>query len=254
MLGLPHRTFKRYISKIGVEGLSFDFFISDPYAQKYYAERKSSRQSELAFVRDNIIKKGDIIFDVGAHHGLHTLAYAIWTGASGMVYSFEAHPQNAGIIKKNIKLNNIGNVKVIAKAVGASSKSMYIHDYSNAHILVGIEENMIKTKMATLDTYIELKPDFLKIDVEGYETNVLKGASEVLKTKPKLSIEVHSKALFKYNSSFIEMLSLIDLKAYQCWILQDRDQPPQPYCLGNVVAERVNFFAIPKSKLSLKQG
>lgn len=240
--------FKPYIANIEVEGLNFDFLISSQYAQQWYGERKSAEHFELAFVRDYILKKGDVVFDVGAQHGFHSIPYSKWIGEEGQVFSFEAHPENVHVIEKNIELNIIKNIDVYNKAVGSSSKNIYIKNFVNSHIVAFWEKNKIKVRMDPLDSYINLKPNFIKIDVEGYEAEVLRGAKEILKTQPKLSIEIHTNTLKRYSSSVYDVLNLLELSRYQCWIQWQRGAKPEPYDMKRSINEHVNFFAIPESR------
>lgn len=243
-----------YIAKITVEDMTFDFFINDEYGDKWYGNRTSSTHHELAFVRDMIIKRGDIVFDIGAQHIFHTIPYSQWVGSTGYIYAFEANPRNVYVAKKNLKINKIRNVKVINRALGAAKGKMFMRDFTNAYVLTGDGETRIKVKMVNLDSYLNLAPDFLKIDVEGYETEVLKGAKNILETRPKLAIEIHAQGNVhkRYNTSFDEILGLINIDRYDCWIQFDRQKPPERYNLdmykkAKDMNDIFHFYAIPKS-------
>ena len=108
------------------------------------------------------------------------------------------------------------------------------------------EKNLVKVDMVKLDSYFKIKPTFIKIDVEGYEYEVLKGAKKILKTRPKLEIEIHTDDLPKYNTKVDEILKSIDLSNYNTWIKWDNYSAPKLYNGQKQIKNRVHLFAIPK--------
>lgn len=73
---------------------------------------------EMCFIRDHIIRPGDVVLECGAHHGYVTTLFSTWVGSAGKVICFEPHPNNANILQRNIELNALGNVVLERKAVG----------------------------------------------------------------------------------------------------------------------------------------
>jgi methyltransferase FkbM-like protein len=69
-----------------------------------------------------------------------------------------------------------------------------------------------------LDNYYHLKPTFLKIDAEGYEIEILKEASRIMKTKPMFAIEVHIKEHKSLGQSPKDLLDLIDSNSYKIFL------------------------------------
>jgi hypothetical protein len=76
----------------------------------------------------------------------------------------------------------------------------------------------IPVDVIELDSLLEIKPNFIKLDVEGADVLALRGAKKILKTYPKLSIEVHKDSLVSFSTSLDELLSLVDFDAYDCWV------------------------------------
>ena len=115
------------------------------------------------------------------------------------------------------------------------------------NLIYGVEE----VETTDLDTYAEqqnLHPTFIKIDVEGYEFEVLKGARKILETTPKILLEIHTEQLFLYGTSVKDLFDLIDLSRYKNWIqLDDRKTPVEfdPKLPPNV-EKRAHLYAIPK--------
>jgi FkbM family methyltransferase len=157
---------------------------------------------EISFIRDKI-GKGDKVLDVGANIGTYTVLLSNWVGSTGTVYSFEPSKDNCEIIKKTLKINNMENVKLIEKAVtnfnGQSNLDVGV-DCTGYYITRDIVSKSSIVQCVKLDDIFKNneKIDFMKLDAEGQELNVLKGMHELLK-QPQLKImmefepETHSK-------------------------------------------------------------
>lgn len=139
------------------------------------------------------VKKGDTVFDVGAHVGYFTVLSSILTGGKGEVTAFEPLPLNLKYLKRHIHKNGCKNVKIIKSCIADKRGETFFdnsHGSGTGHISEG---GKLKVKVESLDNLIRLKeihaPDFIKVDVEGAEELVLKGAIQIIKEcKPKLLI------------------------------------------------------------------
>lgn len=163
--------------------------------------------------------KGKVIYDIGAHIGFHSFNFARLVGKEGKVYSFEPNVKNFErfnlILDENKDLKNITKVYNVAISDKIDTVEFNINtDVESGRSTGSFLENadpfwskdsyknrgFIKTevKSITLDSFekelnIPDKPDIIKIDVEGAEYLVLKGAEQtLLSKKPILFIEVHS--------------------------------------------------------------
>ena len=140
------------------------------------------------------LNKGESFIDIGAHIGLWTLYVA---KKGNKVYSFEPDINTFKILKNNIK--KYSNVKVYNLAIGAEDKveSMYVHKNSVLNSLRIVRKDLflykVRVQINKLDNFkFEEKIGLIKIDTEGYESEILIGAEEtILRDKPKLIIEVH---------------------------------------------------------------
>ena len=239
--------FKPYIKKKNVEGVEFDFFIGDPAGMSWYdVDCTDPDWPEMRFMRDRLVREGDVVFECGGHHGCTAVVLSRWVGATGKVVSFEPHPRNAEILQRNLDLNRIGNATLRRYAVGAAPGTVLMRDASNASVTSNVNApRAFNAEVVKLDDFRDEKPTVLKIDVEGFETEVLKGATEILKTRPKLAIEVHTPGLGNYGTSVAQMLGYLDIAAYQLWVQWDDDSDPVPYDIGTPITTRVHLFAIP---------
>ena len=135
------------------------------------------------------VKEGDIVVDVGANVGMFTVKAALSVGDKGKVVSIEPIEENFELLKKNVEFHNLVNVQIIRKALGRErGKTTMIKSLlSGTHQLKGLKNpefpiQEVDVEMDTLDNIVKQlninRIDLLKIDVEGAELEVLKGAKK----------------------------------------------------------------------------
>ncbi len=149
---------------------------------------------ELEFWR-SMDFSGKVVFDIGAFHGLLTIYFA---RTAKQVVAWEPTAFNRSRLKDNVELNGFQHVTVRPYALGAETDLLTIHyDARRAGTasLVGdasTGENAETVAVRRLDDESDLpKPDFIKIDTEGYELAVLRGAVHTLQSFPALFLEMH---------------------------------------------------------------
>jgi len=151
--------------------------------------------------------RGKTVFDVGAYQGIYTMFFARAVGPKGRVVAFEPNPANYAAIMDNVELNGFTRVTVKAMAladrkgkadllfpVREPARGSLRSDYQSS-LADRFEARKVKVVLDTLDDQLaELPtPDFVKIDVEGAELEVLHGMPTLLADhRPSLFIEVHS--------------------------------------------------------------
>lgn len=142
--------------------------------------------------------KGDVVIDAGAHYGFYTLQASRLVGNEGIVLAFEPHPRNHKGLLVNLHLNRIKNVKSFNTALGDSDgqTKLYIRSHSGAHSTFFRTKNWLNVKMSKIDTIVDKlgfeKVDLIKIDAEGAELDILKGAIKTIKRyKPKITIAAY---------------------------------------------------------------
>ena len=173
------------------------------------------------------IREGDIIADVGAFVGVYTIALARRAGATGKVIAFEPDVRNCAVLKKHITLNNVSpNVEVVDVAVGDADALLRFHAQADAesHVIAPdtfiAGEGSVEVQSKTLDNIFDNKQvDIIKIDVEGYEEKVLRGAQNILRRKagyPRaIFVEVHPCAWAKFGTEGERLLSLLRNASYR---------------------------------------
>ncbi len=146
-------------------------------------------------------KTNDVVIDIGAHLGEYSLAVA---KNAEIVIAVEANPDTFKILQKNIELNKISNIIPINKAIYDSTGYQNLQIFGDksgmSSLVMNYEDksDSIKVKTETLDRLVDNlkleKVDWIKIDVEGAEFNVLNGAKQTIslnKERIKLIIELH---------------------------------------------------------------
>jgi len=159
------------------------------------AWEKDSQRVFEAFVR-----KDDVVYDLGANTGIHSLHFSQLVGAQGHIYAFEPMPYNLQELELIIKLNGVENIEVVPKAVSNSSGTFdfAVGNHTKAGSLeVGLDTTrVVKVPVVTLDELIAAgmrAPDFLKVDIEGAEGAALEGMDQTTSLHyPTMYIELHN--------------------------------------------------------------
>jgi FkbM family methyltransferase len=160
------------------------------------------------------LKPGMVFFDVGAHVGFYTLLASVLVN-DGRVFAFEPLERNAALLEKHVRLNGITNVTLFRLAVGDRP--------GTARFQVGRSSSMGKlsadgglpVEVASLDDLhargVIPAPDVVKIDVEGAEALVLRGASRLLSEgRPVLFLATHGRQVHG------ECLDFLRARGYTC--------------------------------------
>lgn len=154
---------------------------------------------EIYNVRGFIPKKGDTVVDVGANFGDSTIWWAKVYGAK--VKAFEPLDKVYDVLKENVELNH-ADVELFHMALGDGS---LLRGFSEENMLTSSgETGDLQFTSQRLDDIMVEKPDLLKIDVEGFEYEVLSGAKETISsTRPPIIIETHSLRLREKCDKFL---------------------------------------------------
>lgn len=188
--------------------------VEDPYGLFFSENTPSGSLREVFEERiysqfdDFTPKAGSTIVDVGAQYGdFALLCSKIYNVAR--VFSFEPLPRNYGIMTENLKLNNTRNITLYNYGLGnIDGKIMSSFTHNMINNFGDGKEQVIELKR--LDDFEIRDIDLMKIDVEGFEVDVLQGSMETIKKfHPKIIIETHTKEL---KRKVIEALSRIGYK------------------------------------------
>lgn len=159
-----------------------------------------------AFLRERV-REGSLCFDVGANVGVYVLQFARWSGETGRVVAFEPNPSALAVLRRHVELNDLaGRVTVVPAAVGASDGEALLHAaeadgmsrLGEPNRLIADRTEEIKVPLVTLDAYCAAEgfaPDWLFMDIEGYEIAALEGARRLIEERGaalNIVVEMHA--------------------------------------------------------------
>ena len=179
------------------------------------------------------LKLGDVFYDIGANVGFFSVIAAKLVGDTGKVYAFEPGENNAKAIRHNARLNDFTQIEVIEKAVSETSGQgqLLLAQYSGGHALATADvppdlAGEVTVDLVSIDDLIAedkiAPPNFVKVDVEGAELEVLKGMRETIKThQPTIIYEVDDGDRTAYNRKYRELADFFESLNYQITQTED---------------------------------
>lgn len=146
---------------------------------------------------ERVVRPGMTVVDVGANIGLHAVFFGSRIGASGRVFAFEPEPFNFRFLQTNVARNGLANVECLMQGAGAHAGTLRLYLVEGtvgAHTAAAVEgATAIDVTVVRLDDALRDRAprvDLIKIDVEGYEAQVLDGCAATLqRDRPALLIE-----------------------------------------------------------------
>jgi FkbM family methyltransferase len=195
---------------------------------KYLETGDASTRNELRqieFFLENV-RPGDIALDVGAHAGQYAVLLGTLAGAAGRVFSFEPDETARSFLIRNIALNKLGqrvSVEPVALSDqngqhtffslgGNSMSSLARAGLGTASHSEAVSETIVRTMR--LDDFVVNRglpcPQWIKIDTEGAEILILKGAPQTLRCARGILCELHPYVWNEFGSTFDELLAIIE--------------------------------------------
>lgn len=186
----------------------------DPQSEEGYAS--GFAEPGVQAILSKHLKRGDCFYDVGAHIGFYSVIAARLVGKSGLVIAFEPDPDNVKVLQKICTRNNLDHICALPAAVWNQGGRVQFQRGKDPSRMTGrvVSQNvqlsgcqLLSCPAVALDTFSASNrpPTFVKIDVEGGELMVLKGAQTTLRSfRPTLLVEIHDKA---YIPAILDSLS-----------------------------------------------
>jgi FkbM family methyltransferase len=167
----------------------------DEFVGRSFREYGQFSQGEVE-IFTRFIQRGSIALDIGANIGAHTVPMAQLAGPNGLVVAFEPQPILHQILCANLAVNSIPNTMTYAMALGNNQGTCMIPvlDYSKPYNFGGLGMDQVTEGVAVplgrLDDFLLERVDFIKLDVEGYEFQVLEGAAQTVdRCRPVMYVE-----------------------------------------------------------------
>lgn len=166
----------------------------DIYVGQSYEQYGEYNEPEMAALRQ-LCSPGDHVFDIGANIGAHTAPLAMHVGPAGKVYAIEPQRLVYQMMCANVALSALSNVATYWAAAGAAPGTINVPnlDHSQRGNYGGVSVGSATGESVPMITVDSLKPEkcrLMKIDVEGFELDVLKGAAETIRRfNPRIYLE-----------------------------------------------------------------
>jgi FkbM family methyltransferase len=154
--------------------------------------RRTSTQLGLIHA---LLEPGEVVWDVGAHHGYVTLCAASRVGAGGRVHAFEPFRRNRRMLQRHVAWNRMSHVSVHADALSSFEGESFLGggQTSKTHALGGGDERVrVRTGASLIRAGECERPSFVKLDVEGAEADVLEGLGSSLPADARVLVALHS--------------------------------------------------------------
>jgi FkbM family methyltransferase len=248
-----------------------------PWSQNRWGQRyQAVSLSEYHYLRDGnpenyesalierILEPGMTVVDVGANHGMFSLEAALLVGCEGLVHAFEPTPSTRALLERNLASNGLAQVKVFSSALGASigSARLRVHrELSGLNTLAARDvtwnrrtiraDEIIEVPVTTLDRHADNEKleriAFLKIDVEGFELGVLRGARGLLQARrvERILLEIGDMTCATAGVAPLEILAELEGAGYQLHAISPTGEVLDRVRTFPSTTFSGNFFAIP---------
>lgn len=168
------------------------------------------------------------IIDCGAHVGLSVI-YLKSICPTANIVCFEPDTKNFNLLEKNISSHHLKNVEAKKEAVWTENTSLTFIQDGNMGSKIGdnTSSNSVEVNATRLKDYLNKNVDFLKMDIEGAEYQVLKDITENLKNVNKMFIEYHG--TFEKNNELLEIFDLVSNAGFKFYIKEAASIFEQPF-------------------------
>lgn len=217
-------------------------FLITPYVLR---EQRDFFEDELPFVRQ-LLQPGQSVIDIGANYGVYTLPMAQKVGPSGHVWAFEPASSTAQFLARGIAENGCGHVTLEQKAVSSAPGSAQLGFHVQAELRsivhgAAAPDGSETVSVVTLDDCMDRLGwrdiEFIKIDAEGEEANIVKGGRRFFTAFAPL-VQYELRSAIDVNFGLIREFRAIGYNSYRLLpglnllVPFDAESPPDPYLLN----------------------
>ena len=235
-----------------IDGITYELDLNEGIDSEIYYT--GCYKASTSTIINKLCKKDFTILDIGANIGAYTFRFAKLAGPKGKVIAFEPMSWAFTKLKRNMELNNFGNVFLERLALSNRSKdnqevnfacSWPITDGGGSKHPLILRSTLMRdvTNVITLDDYVAKKGigkiDLIKLDVDGYELRVLRGAVETLKVHtPIILMELAVYTIEEVGDSVTDLISLLQSRGYKFYSIKDMKEYPRINSMINSIPDR----------------
>jgi FkbM family methyltransferase len=256
VLGLKRALYRARGEPYRIDGYTLRYLPGTrPVRMRYAQSRNSSARYDALQVAwlTTHLNEGDVALDIGAHCGAYSILMAAKCGQSGHVVAFEPDPYSRELLAQNLRLNprikqptveacacsdEIGEATLFSR--GGNSQSSLVR--SAVEFLSAHQSEQIRVSTVTLDFYLSEHsvplPRCIKIDAEGAEIRILKGAAQILASDANFVCELHPYAWPEFGNTFTELKQLATAAGRRIRYLDQDVEIGDQVEYGSVLLER----------------
>lgn len=189
-----------------------------------------------------LVRPGMTVFDIGANLGYYTLLFSALVGKRGRVVAFEPSPANLLLLRRNVAANSAANVAVLESAVADREGEVTLAlspdnfgGHSIGEIVNLAHAESVGVACTTVDataTRLDIRPDFIKMDIEGAEVGALRGMHKTLTENEHVLLlcEFNPRALENCGATPEEFVRILDGMGFRFYRIATRArlQPLSP--------------------------
>ncbi len=196
------------------------------YKPLYKVFKNKQDYFEIALLKKHI-HKNDVVLDIGANIGFYAVILSDIVGSKGQVHCFEPDSQNFHHLIKNTLIYQ--NIILNNKAVGSKTEKIKIYTSKNLNVdhrtyKPDVYDKEIEIDAISISDYLNqnLKVDFIKMDIQGFEMQAIKGMQSILEKNQniKLISEFWPYGLKKAGSSVSEYFNFLISNGFNCYLLE----------------------------------
>ena len=222
-----------------------------PYRLCYHAFKAYADRAERRLLR-SVLSGGSVVVDAGANIGVYSQFLSHCVGSTGAVHSFEPSPENFKRLQSATR--KLANVRLSQAAVGERSgqSKLYLSAKLNVdhrtYTTAGDLRHAIPIEMVALDDYFKpgQRVDLIKLDIQGYELNALRGANRILQENPDIQLlfEFWPYGLKQAGATWVELIDALRAENMAVFrVTKHRLQPFRSESVREGADWYVNLFA-----------
>ena len=235
-----------------------NFFLRIKYFKKQLLKSNLKSEEVEFFYLNHFLKKGDYCVDVGANIGRYTFKMSEIVGQKGHVFAFEPVIESFSILSYLRSLNKYRNISLFnialgrrTEMIGVKKKECLPKNQPHPFLFDTLTNSKIVKKSKNKNTYLTdldsfrfpKKISLIKIDVEGFEDNVLNGMKKtILKYKPLIIIDEKIKKISNKTKDFLKILENLNIEENKIIIIVGQENDNLYLSSRNI--EKVNLVNV----------